>query len=404
MPGSWRHAWRVDPLSLPRSLASSLSGAIGDLLRSPTTAEAVSQVEDKLTQRRHESKVEEGTLRGVHIAVYRGWISHGVARIRFRLVEAAELPGDSWIPYYDVVSTNLRRHATLPFPDVTATVEIAGVSEKVTTDRHGFGSAKIEVGDLPSGWHDVKVTVPHHDPKDGDYVKAGRALRPPDDARIAIISDIDDTVLRTGLDEGFTALRRTLFGEAGSRRAVPGMSSLYRGISRGVTGHGEPKPGRPGVFYVSTGSWAFYEMLVQFLQLRGFPRGPLFLTDWGPSDRYIHRSGREHKEGAIQRIAEGYPHTPLVLIGDSGQNDPAIYTEFAAENPGRVKLILIIGAGSKSEDKTETWRSKSQTLRDEGVPLYVVDDALEAARLCVDLEMCDDLTVEEVETEMGAIF
>ena len=394
----------MDPLSLPRKLTSSVTGALGDLVRSPATAEWVSQMEDGLTERRHASRVEEGRLLGVRVIVYRGWISQGVARIRLRVVEAAELPGSSAIPYYDVVSTNLRRHATLAFPDVAVSVEIAGKTEQVRTDRHGFASAKVHVGDIPAGWHEIRVSVPAEDPSEPDFVKRGRALRPPDNARIAIISDIDDTILRTGLDEGFAALRRTLFGEAATRRSVPGMSSLYRGISRGVIAHGESRPGRPGVFYVSTGSWAFYEMLVQFLQLRGFPRGPLFLTDWGPSDRYLRRSGRDHKEVAIQRIADGYPDMPLVMIGDSGQNDPAIYTEFAIANPGRVKLILIIAAGSGSQEKTEQWRSDAPGLRDQGAPLHVVDDALEAARLCVDLGMCDPLTIEEVETEVGAIF
>ena len=63
------------------------------------------------------------------------------------------------------------------------------------------------------------------------------------------------------------AFRRTMFGDADSRKAVPGMSSLYRGLSRGVPDDSGETPGRPGVFYVSTGSWSFYEMLVQFLQL-----------------------------------------------------------------------------------------------------------------------------------------
>ena len=67
-------------------------------------------------------------------------------------------------------------------------------------------------------------------------------------------------------------------------------------------------------------------------------------------------------------------------------------------------LILIISAGRGSAENTAHWRQKSTDLRANGVPLHVIDDALEGARLCRDLGMCDELTVEEVETEMGAVF
>ena len=148
-------------------------------------------------------------------------------------------------------------------------------------------------------------------------------------AKFLVVSDLDDTVIRTGLDEGMVALRRTLFRDAHTRRAVPGMASLYRGLQRGVASKRGTTP-EPAFFYLSTGSWAFYEMLTQFLQLRGYPRGPLFLTDWGPSDRYITRSGEEHKKLALARLREAYPDTRLVLIGDSGQKDPGDLPRFCA--------------------------------------------------------------------------
>ena len=406
-----RHAVLVDPLQisktavkLPMSVAKSAAGIVDDVVRSQQTAKLVAEFQDRIIRLRHEGKLEDGTLRGVRVVVHRGWVSSGVARIHVAVMEAPSLPERSGIPYWEVLTTNLRRHLSLPFPGVKARIDLAGVTTVAETDRHGFAAFSIDVQDLDPGWREVEARVSALDSNEPDFVGKGRILLPPDNARIAIISDIDDTVIRTGLDEGLTAFRRTMFGEADTRRSVKGMSSFYRGLSRGVPDDtGEP-PGRPGVFYVSTGSWAFYEMLVQFLQLRGYPRGPLFLTDWGPSDRYLHRSGREHKNQAIRRVADGYPDTPLVLIGDSGQQDPDIYTEFAADHPDRVALILIISAGRGSTENTEHWREKSVDLRAQGVPLHVIDDALEGARLCRDLGMCDELTVEEVETEMGAIF
>ena len=154
-------------------------------------------------------------------------------------------------------------------------------------------------------------------------------FKPHPKAPFAVISDLDDTVIRSGLTEGMTAVRRTLLGDQHTRRAIPGVSSWYRGISR----KGQVDGVEPGFFYVSTGSWSFYEMLVQFLQLRGFPRGPLFLTDWGPTDRYLHRSGSMHKKHTIGRLLHAYPHTPFVLVGDTGQGDFDAYTDAARHFP-----------------------------------------------------------------------
>lgn len=393
-----------DPLRIAKNVVKSASGRLDDAVRSTDTAKRVSELEDRFMRHRREGKLRDGTLRGVRVIVHRGWVSRGVARVHVAVKEAPDLPESSLIPYWEILTTNLRRHVTLAFPGVVVRINLAGVTTEEETDRHGFAAFSIDIQDLDPGWHEVEARVSAMGSGKADFVGKGRILLPPDNARVAIISDIDDTVIRTGLDEGLTAFRRTLFGEADTRRSIRGMSSLYRGLSRGVIDDSGQAPGRPGVFYVSAGSWAFYEMLVQFLQLRGYPRGPLFLTDWGPSDRYLHRSGKDHKIQAISRIAEGYPDLPLVLIGDSGQEDPEIYTELANKYPGRVALILIISAGRGSTDKTEHWRNRSPELRAQGVPLYVIDDALEGARLCRDLEMCDELTVEEVETEMGAIF
>ena len=99
------------------------------------------------------------------------------------------------------------------------------------------------------------------------------------------------------------------------------------------------------------GSWSFYEMLQQFIQLRAFPQGPMFLTEWGPTERYVRRSGAEHKRMAIRRLFQAYPDTDFVLIGDSGQRDALTYEEMAREFPGHVKLILIRQVGSAKDDR-----------------------------------------------------
>ena len=205
----------------------------------------------------------------------------------------------------------------------------------------------------------------------------------------------------SGLTEGLTALKQALLRDANTRSAVPGMASLYRGLDRGATTRTGSRLPEPAFFYVSTGSWAFYDMLSQFIQLRAFPAGPMFLTDWGPTERYLRRSGAEHKRVAIRRLFEAYPKQTFVLIGDSGQRDPVTYEEMAREFPGHVKLILIRQVGSASDERNQELSEHATALRGEGIPMYLVPDALHAAELARALDLVDDQTIDDVRTEVG---
>ena len=89
---------------LPRRIASDLNAK----LRSPETAAVVAGIESTLTKRRRESKMKSGAFRGMHVVVYRGFVADGVAKVRVRVMEAPELPGDSRIPYWDIAQANLR--------------------------------------------------------------------------------------------------------------------------------------------------------------------------------------------------------------------------------------------------------------------------------------------------------
>ena len=382
---------------LPRRIASELSAK----LRSPETAAAVAGIESKLTRRRREQKIESGAFRGLHLEVYRGFVADDVAKVRVRVVEAPELPGDSRIPYWEIAQDNLRRYAALPLSGVEVRLSIGTHSAAEATDNHGFANFSIPVPKLRLGWHDAHAaTTPI---EDGESTEAtGRVIKPSPKAPFFVISDIDDTILLTGLTEGATMVARTVLREASQRGAIPGMASFYRGLVRGIAEQSGNRKPAPPFFYVSTGSWSFYPMLQQFAQLRGFPQGPMFLSDWGPTERYVRRSGAEHKRTAIRRLFESYPQMKFLLIGDSGQRDALTYEEMAREFPGRILLVLIRQVGEAEDERNSTLREHSAKLRAEGIPLHLVADASAAATLAHGLGLCDDETLVEIRTEFGS--
>ncbi len=386
-----------DMINLPRRIASELNAK----LRSPETAAAVAGIENRLTKHRREQKMQSGVFRGIHVVAYRGFVANDLAKVRVRVLESPELPGDNRIPYWETVQSNLRRFAALPIVGVEVELRIGKHSAKEVTDNHGFANFSLPVPNLRVGWHDTEaVTTPLEGGESASCT--GRVIKPSLKAPFLVVSDIDDTILLTGLTEGVAMLTRTLLRDANQRTAIPGMSSLYRGLARGLANRAGNRNPEPTFFYVSTGTWSFYPLLQQFVQLRAFPQGPMFLTDWGPTERRLRRSGAEHKRTAIRRLFEAYPDMQFVLIGDSGQRDPLTYEEMAREFPGRVKLIVIRQVGSDEDDRNATLRDHATVLRREGIPLHLMPDAARAAELAQVMGLCDEETLLEVNTEIGS--
>lgn len=382
-----------------KDAADSALGKLNETLRSSKTARKVSQAEDWLTEQRMTRKIGKDTFRGTRVVVHRGYAFDDKVKVLIRVAESARIPENSYLPYWDVVKANIRRHWSLALPGVSVRVELNGVTTEGATDRNGFVALTLHVPNLNPGWHTVTATtIPHRDDIIEEVSDQGRVFKPHHNSPFAVISDLDDTVIRSGLTEGLSSVRRTLVGDQHTRTSIPGVSSWYRGLTRAGSVNGV----EPAFFYVSTGSWSFYEMLVQFLQLRGFPRGALFLTSWGPTDRYLYRSGALHKKNTIGRLLRAYPDTPFIFVGDTGQGDFEAYTDAARRFDGQVKLIVLIPAGD--EQRLSEMQANAELSREAGIPVHVVKDAEEAAQLTQELGFSDALTLDEVRTELGAVF
>ena len=330
-----------------------------------------------------------GRLRPMTIRPYRGFVSGGVAHVRARVLEEPRF--DSAADKMSMDATlyaNLMRWVVLDVPGALVTVELNGASVTERADQDGFVTAKLPVDKMPPGWHSVSFSANDRDRR----IRAqGRVVQPDPASRTAIISDIDDTILRTGMTEGLKSIQRTLLRDAHGRRPIPGMPSLYRGLARGQGQRPEST-----FFYVSASPWNLYDVLIQFLAIRGFPRGPLFLTDWRPGPGSKESPG--HKRARIRRILDAYPKLDFVLIGDSGEHDTEIYQEFLESDPEQIKAALVRSVYGL--DTPESAAVEELPARPDHVLLC--RDAQHMAEIAAHLGLVDDLTVEEVKTEMGA--
>jgi phosphatidate phosphatase APP1 len=204
----------------------------------------------------------------------------------------------------------------------------------------------------------------------------GCVLVPPSkqrDGAFGVVSDLDDTVVRTEATNLLRMARMVLFSNAHTRLPFEGVAAFYRALRRGADGDGDNP-----VFYVSTGPWNLYDLLENFLEIQELPKGPIFLKDWGGvKDLLKGMDHRRHKLEVIRDIFDTHPTLSFVLIGDSGQQDAETYGQLAREYPGRVLAIYIRGVSRKERDVTV--RGMYEEMRSLGVPMLLVKDTVEAA-------------------------
>ena len=287
-----------------------------------------------------------------------------------------------------VLRTSLSRFLTVEVADATVTARTPGAVVTVRSDRDGYVDAAVADHGLSPGWHAVELSL------DGGATVRTPVLVVSPDVRLGLVSDVDDTILETGLTRGLAFLRITLLTEVTDRAPLPGAAALYRAL---VCRSGEA--GLP-VFYLSTSPWNLHEVLQEFIALRGFPFGPLLLTDWGPGRGNLFRIGaREHKLGLIGRILAEHPEMELLLVGDTGQLDPEIYATAAREHPGRIRAIYVRRTGVLNPRRAAEVDALAAETTAAGVPMLAVDDSVEIAEHAASLGLLDAAQVEDVRRE-----
>ncbi|UZH56172.1 DUF2183 domain-containing protein [Salinimicrobium tongyeongense] len=196
-------------------------------------------------------------------------------------------------------------------------------------------------------------------------------LIPPVKAAYGVISDIDDTILHTGVTSflKWRVIKNSLFKNAHKRISLEGAPGFYRDLHAGKKGD-EQNP----VIYLSNSPWNLYQYLKLFLQINDFPKGPILLRDFRtPFDRTL-KPEKPHKQKEIINILKTYPHLSFILIGDSGEHDPAIYTEIAAQYPDRILAIYLRSVKHRRQMR----RVRSIVDNFETVPMLLVETSEQA--------------------------
>jgi phosphatidate phosphatase APP1 len=214
------------------------------------------------------------------------------------------------------------------------------------TDNDGYYLMDVPLSELDSlsddeGWLRYEISF-----TDGKFVSdktipnnfLGEMLIPSKLAEFGVISDIDDTILHTGVVSSlkWRVIFNTFFKRADKRIPLEGAASFYRMLQKGQSEQ-QVNP----IFYVSHSPWNLYRYLEFFLVKNNFPKGPILLRSWKEFGFGRPKTEKPQKQKEIVNILKTYPELSFILIGDSGENDAAIYLELVNTYPNRIKAIYL---------------------------------------------------------------
>ncbi|MFO7654939.1 MAG: phosphatase domain-containing protein [Candidatus Krumholzibacteriia bacterium] len=290
----------------------------------------------------------------IKIVAYRGFGTRERIHLSGRVLEdqgvrAATDENSVWRNLLDTY----KRMASDEVPHARLLAQFRGQQQEVLCDAEGhFDFDFVPTVLLPDDdiWHEVDLELIHPLPSgkewQGPITTTAQVLVPTPRASFGVISDIDDTVIKTDATNLLRMARTTFLNNARTRLPFAGAAAFYRALHAGGA-TGGPNP----LFFVSNGPWNLYDLLEHYLRLQGFPPGVPFLRNWGVTEegRVVPLARPRHKPRAIRRLLETYHDLPFILVGDSGEEDPEIYHTIVREFPDRILAVYIRNVSRKPE-------------------------------------------------------
>lgn len=324
-----------------------------------------------------------GGAKGVRIVPYRGFGTAKELHVRGRVLRNPPLPpaavDDS---IWDNAIATYRRLESDEVPGARVRARYGTAVDEAAADQEGFFECVLRPRDLVAQvdpWHEVALELVHPAPVDASSSATAHVLVPSLSASFGIISDVDDTVIQTGATNLLRMARAVFLGNAHTRLPFEGVAAFYEALQRGPLGQSSNP-----IFYVSSGPWNLYDLLLQFFALHKIPVGPLTLRDWGITAReLVPTSHGPHKLAAIRKILATYPELPFILIGDSGQEDPEIYASVMHEMPGRIRAAYIRNV-TETGPRADAIQALATELEASGATLILTDQTIVAAQHAAD--------------------
>ena len=237
-----------------------------------------------------------------------------------------------------------------PIRDASVQLRIQNSTFHQATDEEGFfkfeGSLK---SNLAFGWQEVFADL--LDAKGSIITTSNGFIFVPYNTQYGFVSDIDDTFLVSHSSTILKRLRVLFTNNARTRKPFEGVAEHYKLLAHANTMIEKPN----AFFYVSSSEWNLYNYLVEFTRINELPRGIFLLNNLKQLSQLFH-TGKNNHHGKYDRIAQvmkAFPNQQFILLGDSSQQDPYIYSSLVKDFPGKIYAVYIRDVYKKNEQKAK---------------------------------------------------
>jgi phosphatidate phosphatase APP1 len=337
------------------------------------------------------------------VVLYRGFGWSGKVYVHGRALEEKSIaPAELTHSRLRNLRSMLQRADADPLPHAIVRVSAGSSMQDFEADDEGFFSGWMPAANprrIDQEWITMQAEMVSTGRRVPSLTResSGAAYYPLTLPEYLVISDIDDTVLQSRVTNFLRAAQTLAFGNARTRLPFPGVARFYQALRRGRGSHG-----RNPVFYVSSSPWNLYDVIAQFLELQEIPLGPVMLRDLDIAISVLsHKRHHDHKGQHIRQMLETFPRLPVVLIGDSGQQDPEIYSAIVSEFKGRVLAVYIRNVTMNAE-RADAINVLAKEVVKAGSALVLADDTLAAAKHAVEMGLIPAAALPSIGEEKKA--
>lgn len=273
----------------------------------------------------------------VEIIPYIGFANSDSIYCFGRIIEAKKLRRSKWNKWWENLFNAYQRLESDEIAHQEFDYQIGAHLGSDITNSEGFYklNEKVKSEILQNGVNEILLKLKNENADSS--AQKGIILRPHTSSNIAVISDIDDTILETEVLRKWRVVYNSLFLHANQRKPVSKMNIWFQELAKQ----------NASFYYLSNSPWNFYDNLSEFIAINNFPQGPILLRDFGWQKKDSIQEMSDHKKNEIEHLLEFYPTTQFILVGDGGEKDAFIYLDIKVRYPDRIKAIFIRRLGDK---------------------------------------------------------
>lgn len=229
-----------------------------------------------------------------------------------------------------------KRYTLKPAPHISVIVHIGDKKFPLVADAHGFYKGTLDVA-LPEKKMSYTVTTSDNEALAKSYLYIFGQTG------TGVLSDIDDTILLSYVNQWYRMFWLLIAKNALTRHPVPQISRILETI-QGFNNNVLPSD----FYYVSNSEWNLYDFLVDFFEENNLPDGVFMLQRFKEGFRDALFSSHEkdnHKPESLRFILDFFGEKKFILLGDNGQRDLEIYSNICKEYTSRIEAVIIRDVG-----------------------------------------------------------